>query len=80
VDLRGSPGVLDENLSPSFVDSNMLHTVPGRGAGSSQPSTQNDTNDHLLGGLKQRLLSYLFRSIEVQDADPVAVSLNLVRV
>ena len=64
------------------MDSNMLHTVPGRSTtavtASPQDNLRSETRDHLLGGLKQRLLSYVFRSIEVQDTDPVIVSLKLV--
>lgn len=39
----------------------------------------NMERDQMLGGMKQRLLSYIFRSIESQDADPVAKAQRLKR-
>lgn len=71
-------GSLDSNHEATFQagpiqDSSIPinHSVEEVGA--------NVGSDHMLGGLKQRLLSYIFRSVDSQDSDPSAKAQRLKR-
>eukprot|EP00250_Pteridium_aquilinum_P035207 c8874_g1_i1 orf=232-1986(+) len=70
--------VHDENArlgSTSFNHEITSQARPSQQSSTSQAHSLNGgmgarESDHMLGGLKQRLLSYIFRSVESQDSDP----------
>lgn len=79
--------ICDENTrSGSTVSNHEVTSQPRQGQeiSTSQPHSLDDMgakmeSDHMLGGLKQRLLSYIFRSAESEDSDPAAKAQRLKR-